>query len=196
MTQEDMFAKLNAHYERQMDEAFGFTDDKSVPEEKPWEIEDMDSAAWASRKAAAAARAKTDVLAWKAREIARIEETAQSEISRIERDLGFFTGHLGSFLSRLVNAGRKQKSLDLPGGRVAIRAKQPKVEILDEDAIAWAEANDIPVVRVKKEVDRVALKKRLDLLEGGVVFDRETGEMLPFIRWEPQGESVSFDPAE
>lgn len=196
MTQDDMFAKLDRHYEKQMDEAFGFTDEKLIEEARPWEIGDMDAAAWASRKAAAAAHAIVDINAWESREIARIKEAAQSERVRVERDLGFFTGHLGSFLSKLVNGGRKQKSLDLPGGRISIRAKQPKVEIIDEDAIAWAEANEPQVVRVKKELDRVPFKKMLDLLPGGVAVDRGTGEVLPFVRWEAQGDSVSFDPSE
>jgi phage host-nuclease inhibitor protein Gam len=185
MRQDELFDRLD---ENLMGESL-------VDESKePWFIRDMDAAAWASRKAARLHHNKTDIDAWEAHEIAKVKEAAQIERDRIERDLVFFTNHLGAFLGRLINEGRKAKSLDLPGGRISIRARQPRLEVEDEQAIEWAKQNDPDLVRVKETLDRVALRKSVALEPGGAVIHKATGEVLPFADWSEQDEGVSFTP--
>src|SRR5690606_20923446 len=94
-----------------------------------------------------------------------------------------------------VEAGRKTKSLTLPGGTIKLTARQPRVDVDDDAFLAWAkEAGRADLVRVKESVDKAALKKAAQLAEDGlVVID---GEIVPGASWEPQGESVSFAVAE
>jgi hypothetical protein len=167
-----------------------------APEREGWTVDSQDSAAWASRKLAKAHAAVEAVSAWEAREIERIRAVAEAERRRYQGEIEFFEGHLGTYLLKLVAEGRKTKSLDLPGGRIQLRARQPKLEILDEErAIAWLKAAEHgELVRVKESVDKAALKKAL-AAEDGVLFIAETGEPVEWASLEEQGDSVSFTPA-
>jgi hypothetical protein len=167
-----------------------------APEREGWTVDSQDSAAWASRKLAKAHAAVEAVSAWEAREIERIREVAEAERRRYRGEIESFEGHLGGYLVRLVAEGRKTKSLDLPGGRVQLRARQPRLEILDEAAaIAWLKAADHgEYVRIKESVDKAALKKAL-AAEEGVLFLADTGEPVEWASLEEQGDSVSLSPA-
>jgi phage host-nuclease inhibitor protein Gam len=162
-------------------------------DKEAWEIRDMDAAAWASRKARAASDAIADVDAWEQREIERIKDVADHERTRMQNDLDFFTNHLGAYLGKLVNEGRKTKSLDLPGGRVALRNQQPKVDIVDDAAIDWALRENLPqVTRTKVVLDRRGFRDQVELVEGGAVVFRATGEVLDFARWTEAEQKVYF----
>ena len=178
-----------------LDEALINEDNQDTPE--AWEIRDMDTAAWASRKAHRASTELARMEAWRDEQVARIDRIVNTEAARSERDLEFFTNHLGAYLSKLVHEGRKTKSLDLPGGTIRMRAKQPALDIVDDAAIEWAQANDHNIMlRTKVSLDRVTFKKRVDLVDGGTVVYPVTGEVLEFARWTEGGDSVSFDAAD
>lgn len=160
-----------------------------------WRIEDMDQAAWASRKAATCATGLDTIDAWEKREINRIKMVAQKNRNLYEKDQGFFLAHLRNYLERLVQEGRPTKSLDLPGGKVSLRTRQPLVDVGDEGkALEYAKNEGKDWIRIKEALDKTAFKKGVTLAEGGVVVDSETGEVLPFARWEAQDESLSFSP--
>jgi hypothetical protein len=167
-----------------------------APEREGWTVDSQDSAAWASRKLAKAHAAVEAVSAWEAREIERIRAVAEAERNRYRGEIEFFEGHLGTYLVKLVAEGRKTKSLDLPGGRVQLRARQPKLEILDEaKAITWLRENGYSdAVRVKESVDKTAVKKALTKTQGFVLM-AESGEIVEWASLEEQGDSMSFTPA-
>lgn len=161
-----------------------------------WRITDMDLASWASRKAAKAHQSIVAVDDWEAREIDRIRRVAEQERAREQRSLEFFTDHLGAYLATLIAEGRKVKSLELPGGKIALRSRPVALEVLDDDAIAWAQANGVPeVLRTKVSFDKKAFREATEMGPVGTVFLRETGEELPFARWSDPGQSASFTPA-
>ena len=162
-----------------------------------WEIRDMDAATWASRKAAAAAATIDDVGAWERREIERIKTVADAERGRAQSSLSFFTNHLGAYLGRLVHDGRKTKSLDLPGGRVALRNQPDKLDIADDAAIEWAQStydDEHAPLKTKVTLDRRAFRAEVDMIDGGRVVSKLTGEVLDFARWTEGGENVYFQP--
>jgi phage host-nuclease inhibitor protein Gam len=94
-----------------------------------------------------------------------------------------------------VQEGRRVKSLDLPGGTVRLRARQPELALDEVAAVAWAREQRLDVIRVRHSLDKSALRKAVELVDGGAVIDASTGEVLPFMTWSPQGDSVSFTPA-
>jgi phage host-nuclease inhibitor protein Gam len=160
-----------------------------------WAIRDLDAAAWAARKLAAA-RAEIDAItAWEAREVERVRAAAESERKRHASEVEFFEGHLGRFLMGLIADGRKTKSLDLPSGRVSIRARQPLVEVDEPAALEWAKNEAPDIIRVKAMIDKAILKKRLEFAQGGYAVDSESGEVLPFVTWQPQPDGVTFTPS-
>ena len=161
-----------------------------------WSIETMDQAAWASRKLRDAHAEIDEIDAWQTREIDRIKNAATAERNRIQQSASFFENALAVYLNHLINEGRKTKSLDLPGGRMSIRARADKLEIDDEPkAVEWLkEHNHYDAVRVKESIDKRAL---LELIQrdGSSVVSPDTGEIVGWARLEPQAASVNFKPA-
>lgn len=155
-----------------------------------WSITGLETAAWASRKAAAARRKQAEVKAWATAEKARIDAVAASEAARFERDAEFFEGHLAVFLRSEIAAGRKTKSLELPGGTIKLTARQPRLDVDAEQFVAWAVFGRSDLLRVRREPDKAALKKAAELAEGGVVVI--DGEIVPGATWEAQEDSASF----
>lgn len=158
-----------------------------------WSITGLETAAWASRKAAAAHREIARWKTWAEGEKARIDAIVAAETKRAEDDASFFEHHLAAFLRGEIEAGRKTKSLTLPGGTISLRALQPKVTTVDDELIAWAKSSgrdDLVRVTTKEALDKKALTKAAELAEDGVVVI--DGEIVPGASWEAQSDSVSF----
>lgn len=188
--------ELEARLDSTLEEQYGGPDGDHMPES--WSITGMDEAAWASRKAATCEQSIAVIDAWEKREIARIKAVASKERDRFARDEEFFVGHLRRYLEHLIEEGRPTKSLELPGGKVALRTRQPLVDVGDEGrALRYAEKNGrASWLRVKTSLDKTAFKKDVELADGGKVVDPLTGEILTFARWEHQDDSVTFTPVE
>ena len=156
-----------------------------------WSITGLETAAWASRKAAAAHREIQRWKTWAEGEKARIDAIVAAGTQRCEEDAAFFEGHLAVYLQAEIAAGRKTKSMALPGGTIKLTARQPKVDLDDDAFLAWAkETGRAELVRVKESIDKSALKKAAELAEDGVVVI--DGEIVPGASWEAQSDSVSF----
>lgn len=158
-----------------------------------WSITGLETAAWASRKAAAARQQQERVKVWADAEKARVDAIAASEAARFERDAAFFETHLAAFLRSEIAAGRKTKSLELPGGTIKVTARQPKLDVEPEAFLAWAVASRPEFVRIKHEVDKAALKRLATLADDGLVL--VDGEIVPGASWEAQEDSATFVPA-
>jgi len=159
-----------------------------------WSITGLETAAWASRKAAAAQRKIAEVKAWGEAEKARIDAIVAAEVMRHDREADFFQQHLVVYLQAEIAAGRKTKSLELPGGTIKLTARQPRLDVDAEAFLAWAAATRPDLVRTKLEPDKTALKKAAVLADDGVVVI--DGEIVPGATWEAQEDSASFAVAE
>jgi len=162
---------------------------------KTWRIVDDDGAAWASRKLQAAHREVAKVDSWAEREKARIDRVAEEERRSHERDIDFFQTHLALWLRDLIANGRTKKSLSLPGGKIQLRARQPKLNIENEEHLLDYLRGHYPdLVKVKESVNLSALKKAV-ALDGQTVVLADSGEVLSDVWAEPQEDSISFSPA-
>jgi len=133
---------------------------------------------------------------WAEREKARIDRVAEEERRSHERDIDFFQTHLALWLRNLIAEGRSKKSLSLPGGKIALRARQPKLNIENEEHLLDFLRGHYPdLVKVKESVNLSALKKAV-ALDGQTVVLADTGEVLQDVWAEPQEDSVSFALAE
>ena len=168
--------------------------DAPTEPDEAWRVRDLDDAAYASRQAAAAAREIADAEAWRQREIDAINRAADAEVARHQNKLAYFTNVAAVYLDELVRAGRKTKTLDLPGGKISLRARPPKIEADDDAVLAWARAERPDLVRVTEALDKGAWKKAVVTADDGAVIDRATGEVLPFARWHDAGQSATFTP--
>lgn len=149
-----------------------------------WSITGLETADWASEKAAAARREIARYKAWGEAKKARIDAIVAAETKRFE-------GHLAVYLQSEIAAGRKTKSLTLSGGTIKLTARPARVDWNEEEVLLWARVNDrTDLFRVKESLDKNALKKAATLAEDGVVVI--DGEIVPGAAWEAQEDSASF----
>lgn len=176
----------------ELQDSYGLDEEQSA-----FTIDDMEKASWASRKLLGDEAEKQRIKAWGEREIARIQGIVYRHTTSIDNRMGFLTGHLHSYLNRLIQTGEiKKKSLDLPGGKIAVRSGKDKIVIEDEDAvIAYLEAADeTSPIKIKKSVLKTELAK-VTTPKGSAVLLDATGEPLPGTHIEPATEAFSFKPA-
>jgi hypothetical protein len=168
--------------------------DAPSDEREPWTIHSLDDAAYAGRMVAEAERARTAIQEWRAREIKKVEDAAEVELKRLEGKHEFFLSALKTYLLGLVASGRRTKSLDLPDGTVKLRARAAKLAFEDDDAaLAWAREHG--AVKVRETVDLTRAKSLIGMIDerhGGPAVEKDTGEVLPFARWDVGDDSCSF----
>jgi|DEB0MinimDraft_3_1074331.scaffolds.fasta_scaffold00033_13 phage host-nuclease inhibitor protein Gam len=156
-----------------------------------------DQAAWASRKLNAAYAEQARIKAWAAREHDRINAIVERELKSPQSTIDYMTSLLHAWFNQLLNAGRRTKSIDLPGGRFGVRKTAARLDVTDEpQVIKWLEDVDaLDVLRVKRSIDKKALARRVKVIEGTPV-DIVTGEVIPFISTHPESENPYFTPEE
>lgn len=165
-------------------------------EREPWRVRTQDDAAWASRKARDAHQEVKAIDEWEQREIERVRAAAESERKRPRQTAEFFEAALGTYVMELAREGRAKKSLELPGGTIKIRKRQPEITMDEEKAIPWLRENDPDLLRVKESVDKSALRKAVKREEGVGVVHTSTGEVIAWMDLTEQPDSASFTPAE
>lgn len=143
-----------------------------------FKIENLEGATWAFRKLRAIANKKAEIEAVAAEEIARIETWKKSESEKYENDTEYFGSLISAYFTEERQKDKKFK-LSTPYGKVSTR-KAKKWIYENEDALKkYVKENGIEAIRTKEELDKASLK---ELYKNGI--DKETGEMLPFVRIE------------
>jgi phage host-nuclease inhibitor protein Gam len=133
--------------------------DEELPEYQGFQVKDLASADWAVRKAKAA-EARMQKRAELAEEYrfkidSWLKDSNKSDLATVE----YMAGVLKPFVVAELD-GQKARTVKLPSGDVGLRKLPEKVEIGDESALlAHLEAHFPECVRIKKEVDKTALKK-------------------------------------
>lgn len=164
--------------------------------EEGFHIESDDQAAWVSRKLAATHKELARIDAWKEREQQRIEEVAATERARHERDKEWWESLLHTYLHQLVLEGRTKKSMDLPGGTIKLRKRQPAIHFEDREAVIEFLRHVNPnLIRTREDINLAEFRKHIQV-EGTTVVLAETGDVLEDVLVEEQGDSLSFTPAE
>lgn len=131
-------------------------------------------------------------------EIDRLQRRVTSIRARSEREVGWHANCIRLWVHDADVRERIGKSIPTAHGTVVTRATRGKTEI-DEDA-AWNLVGEVAdfeaqFVRVRREIDKVALRKRLALNAQGQTVDTETGEVLPDVlrQLEPPGVKVELE---
>ncbi len=117
----------------------------AVPED--FHVQDEASANWVMRKIQEA-RAYA----------ARVEEWAEAEKRRAQREEDFFMLRFGDELQRFAErtiAGLKgRKSISLPAGRLGFRQEQGRLRVVDEPVLLdWARAHTPSAITVELRID-------------------------------------------
>lgn len=119
----------------------------------------------------------------------RVERWAEQEIARAEREEAFFFSRFGGQLEQWVRrhlseTGSRKRSVNLPAGRVGLRAVGPSVVVEDSDAvITWARTHcpqaieERTTVRIIKRHLNEHVEQTGELPEQGVTV-RPAGDRL------------------
>ena len=144
-------------------------------------------ASWAFRRLAEIEAEKERIARAADAEAERIERWLEAATKPLAHDEAFFRGALTEYLRHIRDErgedpeNPKTRSYTLPTGTIVGRRPPERIEVLDEERfIEWAETSGHPeLVRVRKEVDKVAIKKATVAKDGvSVVIE---GERLPFV---------------
>lgn len=149
-----------------------------------FEVSDLQGATWCFRKLRAIEEKVEEVTSVAAVEIDRITEWLKGEVESLESDKAYFEGLLNEYYVK-ERAKDKKFKLSTPYGKVTAR-KTKKWTYDDEVVKAYVKAEELPFIRIKEELDKVAIKKAF---KDGV--NTETGEYIPGIRIE-EVESISI----
>jgi len=139
--------------------------DETPPEH--WSVTDMSSAIWAARKLldlhqqqqAIDDELTAAIAPLQAQIDAAIEWAVDPKKDLYDRER-FFEGHLTRWHAAQRETNPKLTSIKLPWATLSSRKSAPKLEIADEKATVAAlkEAGRADLIRVKEELDKVALK--------------------------------------
>jgi len=154
-------------------------DDQRQQLAQRFRIQDTQQAIWALRKIIRIRRQRDAVFADADAQIAKIRDWVQAETARLDREERWFTSLLHVFHLDLLREEPKRKTIKLPGGRLSLRAQQPKFERDDVTLIAWLKDNNLTqFVRVVEEPDWAELKKRIET-RAEIAIYADTGEVVP-----------------
>ncbi len=158
-----------------------------------YRITDLESLNWALRKLAALDTKQLDARELAAKEKARIQEWLDRETQAIDESRQFF-------MMLIEEYAREQRSRDpkwkasTPYGKVSFRKQQPKWEYDEKKALETIESAGLDkFVRVKKELDKVALKGTVEVLKDGRVVDPESGAVIEGVNVVPQPEALKVE---
>lgn len=168
--------------------------DVGATDREAWSINDDNAANWALRRIKQIERSIAKRKEFVDREIASLKAWLEEENERDIRDIQFFTSHLEAYFRRLQNEGTlgKRKSYTLPNGTLQMRAAQPKFERDDSRLLEWAVATgDDTLIKTKVEPAWGEIRKKLRVLDNGVVVHAETGEVVPGVTAVVEGDVFS-----
>jgi phage host-nuclease inhibitor protein Gam len=144
-------------------EKYIYGEDK--PDYTGFQVTDLSAADWAVRKAKAAEERMAQRQALADGYRYKIAEWLEQANKSDAETVAFMAGVLRPFVEEAVR-GQKTKTVLIPSGKVGLRKAPDHIEIRDEAALmAILDAEHPECVRVKKEVNKAALKKVLQ--EGG-----------------------------
>lgn len=122
-----------------------------------FEVHDETSANWVVRKILEARAYRQRIRTW-----------AEVEVRRAERQEQFFLGRFGRQLDRwlrsqLETRQSRQRSINLPAGRVGLRKQKPKLIVDDPEAVLeWAKQVAPNLVTVQESVSKSDLNSHLE----------------------------------
>jgi phage host-nuclease inhibitor protein Gam len=156
-----------------------------------FKVTNIDQANWCLRKISALKKKQKENEELAKAEIERIQKWLDKENKQLDDSLKFFEGLLEEYA--IVQRQKDSKfKLSTPYGKVGFRKQQPKWNYDDEKLLNFLkQADKTEFVRIKEEVNKSELKKKLKIA-GNLVVD-ENGEIIEGITIEEQPDKVVID---
>lgn len=157
-----------------------------------FKIEDTEQLNWAMRKLSALNSKKNGIDELAAKEMERITSWREKECDSINHTKSFFEGLIMQYAMNERAKDKEFKTSKTPYGKVAFTKCQPKWNYDDEKLLEHLESvSALDLIRVKKEPNKVEIKKRFAAKENGLVID-EDGTIIPGIKVEYLEDKLSI----
>ncbi|MFP3393275.1 host-nuclease inhibitor Gam family protein [Brevibacillus sp. SIMBA_040] len=170
-----------------------------VPEavvKERFKIDGLDSLNWALRKLSALDAKQLDARELANKEKARIQEWLDKETRTIEESRQFFNMLIEEY-ARGQRARDPKWKASTPYGKVSFRKQPPKWEYDEKKALDTVESAGLgQFIRVKKELDKVALKGNVQVLEDGRIVEPESGAVIEGVLVFTQPEALKIEVAD
>src|SRR5690625_961543 len=154
-------------------------------------IDSDDKADWALRKIKEAENEIEKVEYFAESQVRQIENWKAKETDKHHESIDYFQSLLAEYLHNKRKEDPKLKSITLPTGNVGFRKRQPKWVYNDEVLLESLESENMnDLIRVKKELNKKAIKKEFKVVDGNVI-NPETGQVIEGIQIVEQGESLN-----
>lgn len=154
-----------------------------------FKITDLGQASWALRKIRYEKERINEIQDLAQKEIEKIETWCDTETGRHTKQIEFFVNLLVEYHMSEFYKDPKRKTISLPEGKLTARQLPDKWEYNEETAIKWFKENKPEYIRLKEEIDKKAIKKKLIVADGVVV--TEGGEVVEGVSVVEQG--IKFD---
>lgn len=161
-------------------------------EKQRFKVDSLESANWCLKKLGVLKKQQeeNDLLAKK--EIERIQKWQEAQKEKIDYSKRFFESLLEQYYRAEKEKDPKFK-ISTPNGQVNSRKQQDKWTYKDEKAINSLEKAGLnELIRVKKEIDKTAIKKVLTVSNGQAI--TEDGEIIEGITVEEQPDKITIKP--
>ena len=165
----DLAESLGAALDGEYEDAFADADMSEVtdsPEQSHrFEITDDGAADWALRKLAVLQHRMEEVHDLAQSQTARIAAWETEELAKLRADWERLEALTTEYHKKVMagDPGRRTKAITLPHGKLTTREGTVELEYDDAVVIAWAKDHGYKdVVRVKEEVERLGLIRRLE----------------------------------
>lgn len=149
-----------------------------------FKIEDAEQLNWAMRKLSALNNKKNGIDELAAKEMERITSWVEKECDSINYTKSFFDGLIMEYAMSERIKDKEFKKVSTPYGKITFTKCQPKWNYDDAKLLEHLESvSALDLIRVKKEPNKVEIKKRFEAKENGLVIDQE-GTIIPGIKVE------------
>lgn len=137
-------------------------------------VDSDQKAEWALRDLREIIAERDKMTTWYKRQIVKIEEQAEFDISQIELALSEY------FATVPHKKTKTQESYALPSGQLVMKTQNPEFKRDDAQVIDWLKKNNMEsFVKTKESLDWEGLKGKTDVFGGAVV--NEDGTIIPGI---------------
>lgn len=111
-----------------------------------------------------------------------------------DRTVGWAMRGLRSYLDMVpTKNGKTQRSYELPGGKIVVKAQEPKYDQDDKELIPWLKQNKMTdMIRIKEESNWKELKNQLKLAPDGKSMVTADGEIVPGVKVTQRGEKMTI----
>jgi len=125
------------------------------------------------------------------KEIDEVNQWLESENESLDNDIEYMEGMLRGYAEKLKADDPELKTHKLPFGQLQFRKQRDKWKYDNDKLLEFAEKNLVDTIKIKKQVDKRKLKKKIKVV-GSKAVVADTGEVIEGIEVIQRGEKFKI----